>query len=103
MSKEKEDFLYKILNLLENAENFMKRNKHIIAYNQILGIQQKLDRLDGEDKVLLGREKIRTDGTILYLKEGQYEKASENIKELKVNFYKIYEKIKNEKNNNKKV
>ena len=103
MSKEYKDFLYKILNLLENAENFMKRNKHIIAYNHMLGVQQKLGRIDGEKKVLLGVEKIRTNGTIYYLKEGRYKEALDNIKELKINFYKRYEKVKNENNNNRKV
>ena len=97
MSKENSEyynFLYKILNLLENVENFMKRSKHIIAYNKMLGVEQKLNNLDGEKKVILGREMIKTRGAIFYLKEGRYKDASKNIRELKEQFYKIFEKEK---------
>ncbi len=97
-NKEYYNFLYKILNLLENTENFMKRNKHIIAYNKILGVEQKLNNLDEEKKVILGREVIKTRGIIFYLKDGRYYDASKNIKELKEQFYKIFEKVKNENN-----
>ena len=97
-NKEYESFLYKILNLLENTENFMKRNKYIIAYNKVLGVEQKLRGLDEEKKVILGREMIKTRGAIHYLKDGRYKDASKNIRELKEQFYKIFEKVKNENN-----
>ena len=103
MDKEYEDFLYKLLNLLENTDNFMKNNKHIIAYHKILGIQQKLDKIEEEKKVLLNNERIRIKGMIQYIKDGRYEDVIKNIKELKKNFYKLYEKIKSENNNNEKV
>ena len=81
----------------------MKNNKHIVSYEKILGVQQKLDTLKYEDrKTLLGRELIKTRGVIYYLKEGRYEDANKSILELKQTFYEIFYKIKkiNERNNN---
>ena len=103
MDKEYEDFLYKILNLLENTDNFMKNNKHIIAYHKVLGIQQKLETLEEEKRLLLNNELIKIRGIIQYLKDGRYGEAIKNIKELKNCFYKVYEKVKSENNNNEKV
>jgi len=99
-NEEYEVFLNRTLNLVENAINFLKNDKHILSHNKILGIHQKLE-LVKEEKEELSSEAFRSKVSSQYLIDGQYDRAKEVIGEMKINLYKIYGRVKKENEKNK--
>lgn len=104
-NEEYEVFLNKTLNLIENAVNFLGNNKHIVAYNKMLGVHQKLISLEGERKVELSLEELSSRSVSHHMMDGRYEDAMVIIEKMRIDLYRIYGRIKkeNEKNRNEIV
>ena len=101
--EEYELFLNRTLNLIENAVNFLKNDKHIVAYNKMIGVHQKICSIVEEEKKELLLNELICKDIIHHLLDGRYEQAKESIMIVKTNLYKIYGKVKkkNETNRNK--
>ncbi len=104
-NEEYELFLNKTLNLIENAVNFLNRGKHIVAYNKMLGIYQKLTSLEGDKRVELSLEELSCRSVSYYMLDGRYDDAMVVIKKIRLDLYQVYGKVKkeNEKNRNESV
>lgn len=104
-NEEYEVFLNKTLNLIENAVNFLRSNKHIVAYNKMLGVHQKLLLLEDERKIGLALEELSCRSISHYMLDGRYEEAMAVIEKMRIDLYQIYGRIKkeNEKNRNEIV
>ena len=75
----------------------MDQNKHIPAYNKMLGVQQKLSGLDQKHKEMLFPKIIATRSIISHFTNGLYEEAYSKILKLKGDLITICLEIKNEK------
>ncbi len=104
-NEEYELFLNKTLNLVENAINFLNRSKHIVAYNKMLGVYQKLASLEGERRIELSLEELSCKSVSHYMLDGRYDDAITVIKKIKIDLCLVYDKVKkeNEKNRNESV
>jgi len=81
-------FLNKTLTILENAVNFLNlQHKHILSYHKMLGVQQKFEELDDDMKQTVSLDIMKVRTIIHYLKDGAYNRASENMTELKQSLY----------------
>jgi len=100
-NEEYELFLNKTLNLIENAINFLKNNKHIVAYNKMLGVHQKLVLLEGERKIELSLEELSCRSVSHYMLDGRYDDAMVVIQKIKIDLYLIYGKVKKENEKNR--
>jgi len=100
--QEYEIFLNKSLILIENAINFLRNGKHIVAYNKMLGVQQKLLQLEEDKKIELSLQELSCRSISYYMMEGRYNDAKIVIEKMRVDLYKIYGRIKkeNERNTN---
>ena len=104
-NEEYEIFLNKTLNIIENAINFLKNDKHIVAYHKMLGVHQKLISLEGERKIELSLEELSSRSVSHYMMDGRYKDAMIVIEKMRIDLYQIYGRIKkeNEKNRNRIV
>jgi len=104
-NEEYEIFLNRTLVLIENAVNFLSRNKHIVAYNKMLGVHQKLLSLEGDRKIALSLEELSCRSISHYMLDGRYDDAFVVIEKMRIDLYQIYGKVKteNEKNRNEGV
>lgn len=104
-SEEYELFLNKTLNLIENAVNFLKNNKHIVAYNKMLGVHQKLESLEDDRKIERSLNVLGCRSVSHYMLDGRYDDAMIVIKKIREDLYQVYGKVKkeNEKNRNESI
>ncbi len=91
----KEDFLQilkSILKKIDDVEGFMGQNppKHIVAYNKILGVQQKLS---GEYPESLQKklfvENIKIKGVVTYFLNGRYVDGMKSLIQVKNNIIRL--------------
>ena len=84
-------FLKTLLNKIENVDNFLDQEcpKYILAYNKMLGVQQKLNELDKFHKVILINQVAVTRFVINHLINGKYEDAYKNVLKLKKDLIEI--------------
>lgn len=102
MQKEEyEEFLNRTLILIENARNFLLNDKHIISYNKMLGVQQKLEQLTDPEKTELSVELIKVRSVIYYLTEGRYKDAMDSLEKARESIYKIYGQVGKKYENNR--
>jgi hypothetical protein len=104
-NEEYEIFLNRTLVLIENAVNFLRNKKHIVAYNKMLGVHQKLLSLAGDRKIALSLEELSCQSIFHYMLDGRYDDAAVVVEKMRVDLYQIYGKVKteNEKNRNESV
>jgi hypothetical protein len=88
-------FLKSILLKIENIENFMKISppKHIPAYQKILGIQQKFDILNKNQKGYFFPQMVIARGVITLFMNGKYEDALRQLTSLKKDLIHMVKKI----------
>jgi len=88
-------FLKSILLKIENIENFMKISppKHIPAYQKILGIQQKFDILNKNQKEHFFPQMVIARGVITLFMNGKYEDALRQLTNLKKDLIHMVKKI----------
>lgn len=97
------EFLKVTLIKIENAINLIKQEnpKHILSYNKMLGVQQKIAQLDEEHRNCLFPQIIDTRSIISYFVNGKYHDAYNKILKLKKELVSICLKLgKNEKDKN---
>ena len=88
-------FIKSILLKVENIENFMKISppKHIPAYQKILGIQQKFDILNKNQKECFFPQMVMTRGVITLFMNGRYEDALRQLVNLKKDLIYMVKKL----------
>ena len=93
-------FLKSVLVKIENTINFINQipPKHISAYRKMLGVQQKLAGLDQLERNKLFPQLVKVRGIINYFTNGLYDKAKDQIFNLKRDFVKICCEVKCENN-----
>ena len=96
-------FLKSTLIKIENAINLLNIGcpKHILAYHKMLGVQQKISKLEENHRNQLFEEIIIIRSVIHYLINGKYGRAFSQIIKLKKNIIKICSVLENERNKNK--
>jgi hypothetical protein len=100
---EYEQFLNRTLNMIENVVNFIEiQGKHIVAYNKLLGVQQKLSEVsDREKQHELIDIMISLKFALVYLIDGKYDQTLNRIKTIRTKLYLIYGNVKKYNENNK--
>ena len=94
-------FLKNTLVKIENAIYLMDQNKHIPAYNKMLGVQQKLACLREKYQNRMFSQLIIVRSVISYFMNGRYDCCYEQIFKLKKELINICIKIeKNERDRN---
>jgi len=99
-------FLKGTLIKIENVINLIDQDvpKHIIAYNKMLGVKQKIVGLLPEDRSKFLPQLICVRASINHLLNGRYSDAHSNIIKLKQNLINIYIKVENyERDKNKEI
>ena len=98
------EFLKKVLIKIENVINLIEQDipKHIPAYNKMLGVQQKLVKLDENYKMQMFSQLITTRSIINYFMNGRYREGYNKVLKLKNELITICLRIgNNERNKNK--
>jgi hypothetical protein len=98
------EFLRSVLIKIENAINLLSHDppRHILSYNKMLGVRQKINDLNEECKNVLFSQIVTCRSVINYFINGRYGEARSRIIKLKTDIIKICCEIKKRKEKNER-